>query len=76
MSNKMERITYLIDRVNKLQENTTLWQLLPEHMTDTATDAIVSAEYFGDNLTPVQIARIIDDLTSILDFVKSATENI
>ena len=72
----MSNLVNLIGEVLMLKDDATTWQLLPEHLTDTATDAITVAEYFGDDLTPVQVHRITDDLTSVLDFVKSASENI
>lgn len=75
----MSNLANLINKVRNLKQSD-LWQLLPEDITDPATDSIVAAEYFtqsevGDQLTDFQVDHIVDDLTAVLDFIKSANTN-
>lgn len=80
MSNT-KQLANLVSKVRNLRENVTLWQSIPEHITDAATDSIVVAEYFtqynlGDMLTPFQVDHLADDLTEVINFIKEANENI
>lgn len=80
MSNTKE-LAKLVSKVRGLQDNTTLWQSLPEEITDAATDSITMAEYFtqynlGDMLTPFQVEHVMDDLTEVINFINTAAEGI
>lgn len=77
----MSNLANLVYKVSELQENITLWQSLPERITDAATAAIVVAEYctqfnLGDMLTPFQVEHLMDDLTEVLNFINTTAESI
>lgn len=71
-----KELTNLVSKVRSLRDNVILWRLLPEPITDAATDAIEAVHYFDYDLTPAQLEHVVDDLTNVINFIKKAVADL